>query len=90
VDNQKQLNQIIGKQIRKQRKLKKHTIESLAELAQIHDTHLGDIERGNVNTTLYTLLKIAAGLDLEDPFTLLGDAKEKFYPLIQKKVKDLK
>ncbi|MCA1054309.1 helix-turn-helix domain-containing protein [Rossellomorea aquimaris] len=90
MDIQQQLNQIIGKRIRKELKLKKLTIESMAELAKIHDTHLGDIERGNVNTSLHTLFRIAAGLGLETPYTLLHDAKQDIYPLMQEEVKVLK
>jgi transcriptional regulator with XRE-family HTH domain len=81
------LNEIIGKYIRKERKLQKLTIEELAELAGIHHTHMGDIERGKVNTTLITLFNIAAALNLKDPFVLLSAANKDLYPLFQEEVK---
>ncbi len=37
----------------------------LAELAGLHFTNLGRIERGQANATLDTLLRIAAALNLE-------------------------
>jgi transcriptional regulator with XRE-family HTH domain len=81
------LNEIIGKHIRKERKLQKLTIEELAELAGIHHTHMGDIERGNVNTTLVTLYSIVAALNLNDPSTLLTDATKDLLPLFKEEVK---
>jgi transcriptional regulator with XRE-family HTH domain len=87
MDIQKGLNNIIGKHIRKERKLQKLTIEELAELAGVDHTHLGNIERGGVNPTISTLFKVAAGLNLNDPFFLLTEANKNFYPLFQEEVK---
>jgi transcriptional regulator with XRE-family HTH domain len=81
------LNNIIGKYIRKERKLQKLTIEGLAELAGVDHTHLGNIERGRVNPTISTLFKIAAGLNLNDLFFLLTEANKNFYPLFREEVK---
>jgi transcriptional regulator with XRE-family HTH domain len=80
------LNNIIGKQIRKERKLQKLTIEDLAELAGIHHTHMGDIERGNVNTTIVTLFNVAAALNLKDPSDLLTKATKDLYPQFKEEV----
>jgi transcriptional regulator with XRE-family HTH domain len=77
---EKQLNEYLGRQIRLQRKIQNLSIETLAEKANIHDTHLGDIERGNVNTKLTILFKISAGLNLIDPLLLLNEAKDQLYP----------
>jgi transcriptional regulator with XRE-family HTH domain len=40
------------------------TQEQLADFAGINRTHMGEIERGEGNVTIATLLKIAAGLDI--------------------------
>ncbi|MEL3971112.1 helix-turn-helix transcriptional regulator [Rossellomorea oryzaecorticis] len=87
MDLHNDLHEIIGKYIRKERKLQKLTIEELAELAGVDHTHLGNIERGGVNPTIVTLFKIAAGLNLNDPFVMLTEANNKLYPLFQEEVK---
>ncbi|WP_218000672.1 helix-turn-helix domain-containing protein [Rossellomorea vietnamensis] len=81
------LNNIIGKQIRTERKLQNLTIDELAELAGLHHTHMGDIERGNVNTTIVTLFNVAAALNLDDPSDLLTKAIKDLYPHFQEEVK---
>jgi transcriptional regulator with XRE-family HTH domain len=80
------LNNIIGKQIRKERKLQNLTIDELAELAGLHNTHMGDIERGNVNTTIFTLFNVASALNLNDPSDLLTQATKDLYPHFQEEV----
>jgi transcriptional regulator with XRE-family HTH domain len=46
--------------------------EKLAELAGLHRTYLGGVERGERNPTLLTVAKIARGLNV--PMTQLLDA----------------
>ena len=48
--------------------------ERLAELAGIHRTHVGMIERGEIDTTAHNLVKIAAALRI-DPADLLSGIK---------------
>ncbi|MDT8068210.1 MAG: helix-turn-helix transcriptional regulator [Terriglobia bacterium] len=38
--------------------------ERLAELADIHRTYIGDVERGTRNVALVNMCKIAAALDI--------------------------
>ena len=61
----------IGTRIRILRKTKKPSPlsqEKLAELAGVHHTYIGAIERGEKNVTLETLLRVAEALEvsLED------------------------
>jgi transcriptional regulator with XRE-family HTH domain len=81
------LNNIIGKQIRKERKHQNLTIDELAELAGLHHTHMGEIERGKVNTTIFTLFNVASALNLNDPSDLLTKATKDLYPHYQEEVK---
>lgn len=55
----------LGEKIRQLRKDKKLTIAQLAELADIDDYYLGEIERAEKKATLDTLSKLAAALDVK-------------------------
>lgn len=55
----------VGKNLRKYRKSKGFTMEFLASEAEIEYRQLGRIERGEINTTLLSLKKIADTLDIE-------------------------
>ena len=55
----------LGKRIRELRKARLLTQEELAELANLHPTYIGAIERGEKNLSIQTLLKIAEGLEVE-------------------------
>ncbi|RIW30709.1 XRE family transcriptional regulator [Bacillus salacetis] len=76
-----------GKIIRRHRKLNGLSMEELANRSGIHDTHLGNIERGNAAMTLPTLFKISAGLDLS-PSTLLKDIEEDTFTLYEEDMKE--
>jgi transcriptional regulator with XRE-family HTH domain len=54
--------------LRKTRKPKPLSQEKLAELAGVHHTYIGAIERGEKNVTLETLLRVAQalGVSIED------------------------
>ena len=54
----------LGEQIRKQRKLKKYTLEQLAEILDVSTTFIGQIERAKGVPSLETLVKIANALDV--------------------------
>ncbi|WP_404451958.1 helix-turn-helix transcriptional regulator [Virgibacillus necropolis] len=64
----KQFQQLIGQHLRKYRKDKSLTIETLAERMNISTNHLGRIERGENDTTLTIFIKMAAILDIPNDF----------------------
>jgi len=53
-----------GRAVRKLRVAKGLSQERLAELAGIHRTYVGDVERGVRNVSLINMSKIAAALDV--------------------------
>ena len=55
----------LGKRIRELRKARLLTQEELAELADLHPTYIGGIERGEKNPSIQSLLKIAEGLEVD-------------------------
>lgn len=58
------INRRLGIRIRLLRQMMGLTQEQLANFAEIHRTHMGELERGESNMTIATLLKVAAGLDV--------------------------
>jgi transcriptional regulator with XRE-family HTH domain len=54
----------LGDKIRHYRKLSGLTQEQLAEKADLHHNFIGELERGNMETSLTSLLKIAKALDI--------------------------
>ena len=56
--------ELLGKQIRKNRKLKKYTLEQLAEILDVSTTFIGQIERAKGIPSLETLVKIANALEV--------------------------
>ena len=52
----------VGKRIRAYRNLQGLTQEDLAERAGLHDTYIGQVERGEKNLTIKSLGKIASAL----------------------------
>ena len=59
----RQIHLQLGNRIRILRKQKKYTIEDLADLADLHPTFLGQVERGEANASVTTLSKIAKALN---------------------------
>lgn len=53
---------IVGETIRKYRKRASLTQEKLAERADLHHNFIGEVERGNMEISLGSLLKIAKAL----------------------------
>lgn len=57
-----QHRRIVGEKIRHYRKQAHLTQEELAEKADLHHNFIGEVERGNMETSLTSLLKIARAL----------------------------
>jgi transcriptional regulator with XRE-family HTH domain len=57
--------QIFGENVQKYRKERKVSQEKLAELAGVHRTYIGMIERAEKNITLRNIEKIAKALGVE-------------------------
>lgn len=53
-----------GQAVRKVRLAKGLSQEKLAELAEIHRTYIGDVERGTRNISLVNMTRIASALDM--------------------------
>lgn len=56
---------IVGTKIRKCRKAQKLTIEDLADKCKVDYSQISRMERGTVNFTYFSLLKIASALDID-------------------------
>ena len=54
----------LGRAIRKLRTKKGLSQEALADLANIHRTYIGDVERGTRNIALLNMVRIARSLDI--------------------------
>jgi transcriptional regulator with XRE-family HTH domain len=61
----KNILEIFGDNVQKYRKEKQISQEKLAELAGVHRTYVGMIERAEKNITLRNMEKIAKALNLE-------------------------
>lgn len=55
----------VGRKIRSVRKRQKMSQEKLAELANLHVSSLGRIERGEANPPLYTIFRLSKGLKVK-------------------------
>ena len=66
-----------GKRIKKLRNARSISQEKLAELASVHRTYIGMIERGEKNITMLSMLKLANALEitLSDLFEDFEDGK---------------
>lgn len=63
-----------GQRVRKLRQRKGFTLEKLAELSGLHETYLGEIERGKRNPALVSIVRIARGLEIT-PAKLFGPGR---------------
>jgi transcriptional regulator with XRE-family HTH domain len=79
VDNNRYDNFLkeFGKQVRLIRKERGMTMEAVAYKAGIEYRQLGRIERGEVNATLISLLKISEALDVELQSFFSADTSKK-------------
>lgn len=69
---------IIGKRVRARRQSLGMSQEALAERAGLHYTYIGQIERGEKNASIETMVKLCSALDttLEKLFEKIGDCAE--------------
>ncbi|MFC4224309.1 helix-turn-helix domain-containing protein [Lysinibacter cavernae] len=70
---------LVGERIRAERHRHGVSQMELAELASMHFTSLGKIERGEANPSLVTLVRIAAALNV-DPAVLVAGLSESDLP----------
>lgn len=81
------ITKVVGQRIRNYRTQKGLSQEKLAELSGCHPTYIGQVERGEKNTTIESIEKIASalGITLEKLFEKIGEnqpkAGEISYPL---------
>ena len=64
----------LGERIRTRRNELELSQEGLAEVAHLHWTFVGQVERGQRNLSLHNILKLAVALDI-DPGVLLAGLK---------------
>lgn len=69
--------ELLGKHIREQRKIKKYTLEQLAEKLDVSVTFIGQIERAKGIPSLETLVKIANALETSIDGLMFGDLNTK-------------
>ncbi len=69
--------ELLGRQIRKQRKLKNYTLEQLAEKLEVSTTFIGQIERAKGIPSVETLVKIANVLEVSIDSLVFGDLNAK-------------
>lgn len=55
----------LGNRVREARELARISQETLGELAGVHRTYVGHLERGEVNPTLYSIVRIADALNID-------------------------
>ena len=58
------ITKLVGTRIRGFRKEKRLSQEELAEKCSLHPTYIGQLERGEKNPTIESVMKIANGLEI--------------------------
>ena len=66
------LAQLFGNRVRELRTSRGWSQELFADNCEIHRSHMGEIERGEVDVALSTLAKIAKGLEMSAGAILKG------------------
>jgi transcriptional regulator with XRE-family HTH domain len=62
--NQQSIQKDLGARIREMRTKKQWSQEEFADICDIHRSHMGEIERGETNVTLSTLLVVTRKLEI--------------------------
>lgn len=70
---------IFGERVRANRQRLGISQETLAQLAEVHWTFIGQVERGTRNLSLHNIIKIAGGLDV-DPAVLISGIRASEVP----------
>lgn len=58
------VTKIVGERLRSARQKAKMSQETVAELAGVHPTYIGQLERGEKNATIESIFKVARALNL--------------------------
>lgn len=84
------ISNILGERIRFYRKSQHMSQEKLSELANLHPTYIGQLERGEKNASIETLYKICNALDV--PITTLLEKIDEYkasgFPFKPTKISD--
>ena len=83
---------VLGKKIRQARQKKGYTQQALAEIADIGNVYLGEIERGTKMPSLNIFIKLIEALDISADYILrdeLTSGKEYIYDELTQKLKNL-
>ena len=83
---------VLGQKLRQARQRKGYTQHTLAEIADIGDVYLGEIERGQKMPSLNIFIKLIEALDISADYILrdeLSSGKEYIYDEITQKLKNL-
>ncbi|HEV2989566.1 MAG TPA: helix-turn-helix transcriptional regulator [Candidatus Angelobacter sp.] len=67
-----ELQRAVGAKIRELRMARGWSQETFADICEIHRSHMGEIERGEVDVAISTLAKLAKGLDITVSAMLKG------------------
>jgi transcriptional regulator with XRE-family HTH domain len=67
-----ELQRAVGARVRELRTARGWSQESYADICEIHRSHMGEIERGEVDVAISTLEKLAKGLDITVSALLKG------------------
>ena len=63
---------VFGARVRENRQRLGISQETLAQLAEVHWTFVGQVERGTRNLSLHNIIKIAGGLDVDPAILIAG------------------
>jgi len=77
--HKKQYREAFGKAIREHRNNQGLTQQALADKSKIHRTYISDIERGERNLSIDSMVAICDGLELT-PASVLMNAESKYGP----------
>jgi transcriptional regulator with XRE-family HTH domain len=67
-----EIQKAFGARVRELRTARGWSQEAFADICEIHRSHMGEIERGEVDVAISTLHKIAKGFDITGSAILKG------------------